>query len=301
MSTMFDDSEPASPLKALVVLASLEPEWRPILHLPNQVVLYNPTSHALSIRKHADETAGLVHRHVGNHCPFYHHALPTETHTEQRDGENGGDEFLLQISNGTASRPASRQARTIPEDTAGGGSNGNGSRSGTFGADNMAAGYFKAFFREEGRLDMGANGSVFLCQHMLDGNRLGHFAVKKIAVGQSHSYLLTILHENACVVTHHHAWLEMCQFSSFGRQVPTLHGQKVAVSTTSSTPAFADLATASRPASPTGPPSPAPEANPKSSSARIKTFRALHCAPPAERERVWRELGLAAENVPGRS
>ena len=30
---------------------------------------------------------------------------------------------------------------------------------------------------------------------MLDGNPLGYFAVKKIAVGQSHSYLLNILRE----------------------------------------------------------------------------------------------------------
>jgi hypothetical protein len=28
----------------------------------------------------------------------------------------------------------------------------------------MAEGYFKAFFQEEARLGMGANGSVFLCQ-----------------------------------------------------------------------------------------------------------------------------------------
>ncbi|EED85856.1 predicted protein [Postia placenta Mad-698-R] len=28
----------------------LNPEWQPILHISNQVVLYNPTSHALSIR-----------------------------------------------------------------------------------------------------------------------------------------------------------------------------------------------------------------------------------------------------------
>ena len=30
---------------------------------------------------------------------------------------------------------------------------------------------------------------------MLDGNPLGHFAVKKIAVGESHTYLLEILRE----------------------------------------------------------------------------------------------------------
>lgn len=32
-------------------------------------------------------------------------------------------------------------------------------------------------------------------QHVLDGNPLGYFAVKKIAVGESHSYLYKILKE----------------------------------------------------------------------------------------------------------
>ncbi|KAJ3486519.1 hypothetical protein NLJ89_g11803 [Agrocybe chaxingu] len=95
----------------------------------------------------------------------------------------------------------------------------------------MAQGYFKTFFQEEYKLGMGANGSVFLCQHVLDGNPLGHFAVKKIAVGQSHSYLLNILREvrlleklhHPNIITYHHAWLENSQFSSFGPTVPTLH------------------------------------------------------------------------------
>jgi hypothetical protein len=65
----------------------------------------------------------------------------------------------------------------------------------------MAEGYFKAFFQEETRLGMGANGSVFLCQvrrtlsltgcisndsqmmidgqHVLNGNHLG-----KLSPGQ---------------------------------------------------------------------------------------------------------------------
>ena len=33
-----------------------------------------------------------------------------------------------------------------------------------FPVESMAEGYFKAFFKEEYRLGMGANGSVFLCQ-----------------------------------------------------------------------------------------------------------------------------------------
>ncbi|QRW17553.1 kinase domain protein [Rhizoctonia solani] len=59
-----------------------------------------------------------------------------------------------------------------------------------------SSGYYATFFREETRLGMGANGSVFLCQHVLNGIPLGHFAVKKIAVGDSPSYLMEILREH---------------------------------------------------------------------------------------------------------
>ena len=41
-------------------------------------------------------------------------------------------------------------------------------------------------------------------QHVLDGNPLGHFAVKKIAVGESHSYLLKILREVRLLERLHH-------------------------------------------------------------------------------------------------
>jgi hypothetical protein len=68
-------------------------------------------------------------------------------------------------------------------------------------------------------------------QHVLDNNPLGHFAVKKIAVGESHAYLLSILREvrlletlrHPNIITYHHAWLETTQFSSFGPRIPTLH------------------------------------------------------------------------------
>lgn len=70
--------------------------------------------------------------------------------------------------------------------------------------------------------------------------------MKKIAVGESHSYLLGILREvremsgsnisnlnefqirlletlrHRNIITYHHAWLETCQFSAFGPKVPTL-------------------------------------------------------------------------------
>ncbi|KAJ7788408.1 kinase-like protein [Mycena olivaceomarginata] len=197
---MPEDSQPSSPHGALVALVpSPEHEWQPIFHASNQVVLYNPTSHALSIQ-HSFNSPPPSSRPSSFRASNYFH--------------------LLAIANETTSRPSTPPTPTESR-----------SRRNTFPAEAMAEGYFKAFFQEECRLGMGANGSVYLCQHVLDGNALGHFAVKKIAVGESHSYLINILKEvrllerlhHPNIVTYHHAWLESCQFSSFGPKVPTLH------------------------------------------------------------------------------
>ncbi|KAF7984448.1 hypothetical protein HWV62_14534 [Athelia sp. TMB] len=214
---------------ALLALSpnSSAPGWQPILHASNQVVLYNPTSHALSIRHNRDVYySGSDTTH---YCPYCKQPLPPDFEYDIND--EAEEEFpestarapnyfqLLEIANETSSRPSSPGAENL------------GPRTGIFGADAMAEGYFKAFFQEECKLGMGAYGSVFLCQHVLDGNALGHFAVKKIAVGESHTYLLQILREvrllerlhHPNIITYHHAWLENCQFSSFGPKVPTLH------------------------------------------------------------------------------
>lgn len=128
---------------------------------------------------------------------------------------------LLEVSNDVSSRPSTPSSiePTSPSE-----------QSSTFAAETMAQGYFNAFFEEECKLGMGANGSVFLCQHVLDGNRLGRFAVKKVAVGESHTYLVDILREvrlleslrHPNIITYHHSWLETTQFSPFGPKVPAL-------------------------------------------------------------------------------
>ena len=46
-------------------------------------------------------------------------------------------------------------------------------------------GYYSRFFKEMTSLGRGMSGSVFLCQHVLNGNHLGYFACKKIPVGRS--------------------------------------------------------------------------------------------------------------------
>lgn len=88
---------------------------------------------------------------------------------------------------------------------------------------------------------MGAEGSVFLCQvretpitpvskppltippqHVLEGNPLGHYAVKKIAVGSSSPYLFKMLREvrllealrHPNIIPYHHVWIETTKFSS---------------------------------------------------------------------------------------
>ena len=169
----------------LYTLVPLDPEWQPILHASNQVVLYNPTSHALSVRRHSSSTSatnGIVKRgdiRGTRRCPYCHRSIG-------HDGPDGEDETdpddileedfddhprsrvpnyfqLLEISNETASVPSTPQTSTprrsgtpvpqddIVDDT-------------PFRPGNMAEGYFEAFFQEECRLGMGANGSVYLCR-----------------------------------------------------------------------------------------------------------------------------------------
>ncbi|KAI0674365.1 kinase-like protein [Trametes maxima] len=318
---MFDETDPPSPSGALVALGPLDPEWQPILHVSDQVVLYNPTSHALSIRTHARPSTRTL-THPGR-CPYCHRALPAGGDRGQHEEDDLDSDVediephsnrapnyfhLLEVAN-ESSRPASLDGVSAADDEPSAGPS-------AFRADNMAEGYFKAFFQEVCRLGMGANGSVYLCQHVLDGNSLGYFAVKKVAVGQSHSYLLNTLREvrlleklhHPNIITYHHAWLEPSQFSSFGPRIPTLHilmqwaeagslddlidtrlGRRAP-----NLPHFRTSGPTSRGASSPSSPSPTPSTPEQgySRTARIRAFRALQRAPPEERERLRHEMGL---------
>ncbi|KAF8898129.1 kinase-like domain-containing protein [Gymnopilus junonius] len=276
-----------------------EEQWQPILHASNQVVLYNPRSHALSItpasglepmvsgvvvaRRLRREESSSAARVTSDLCPYCKQTLPPgfigfrRTHpgtgeSSRRDEEDddvlrrwghfdtsdddedeesadidavstdpayharASDYFrLLEVANETSSAASGSRRASISgallEPRVGAGADEAKLERRRTQVTKMAEGYFETFFQEEYKLGMGANGSVFLCQHMLDGHSLGHFAVKKIAVGESHSYLFNILREvrllerlhHPNIITYHHAWLENAQFSSFGPKVPTLH------------------------------------------------------------------------------
>ena len=170
---------------ALVPSQDRETSWRPILHASNQVVLYNPTSHALTIHHSSHSTT--LDQPVPPLCPYCSQTLPTgrterdgSVHAHEQDslftnlnrfedvsGPRAANYFhLLQVANDSASRPPSPPLRSTPSVSSSSADTRTPSPSGenVFTPESMAEGYFKAFFQEEARLGMGANGSVFLCQ-----------------------------------------------------------------------------------------------------------------------------------------
>ncbi|XP_004347016.1 hypothetical protein CAOG_05331, partial [Capsaspora owczarzaki ATCC 30864] len=94
----------------------------------------------------------------------------------------------------------------------------------------LNTGYYKRFFIEEQRIGSGLRGQVFKCRHEIDNLFLGHYAVKKVPVGDRKPWLLRMLREvhllnrlhHANIIGYKHAWCEMHQSTPFGPAVPCL-------------------------------------------------------------------------------
>ncbi|KAL8784709.1 MAG: hypothetical protein Q9213_003805 [Squamulea squamosa] len=92
----------------------------------------------------------------------------------------------------------------------------------------FSQGYFKRFFVEEKELGRGGKGVVLLVKHVLDGVTLGHFACKRVPVGDDHEWLKKVLIEvqllqylsHQHLVSYRHVWLEDVKLSNFGPSVP---------------------------------------------------------------------------------
>ncbi|BGP51178.1 putative serine/threonine-protein kinase iks1 [Rhodotorula kratochvilovae] len=144
--------------------------------------------------------------------------------------ETGQSYFdLLSEVNSLAPSAASTAPRALPTPADARGAGGAGER---LDQGQMNEGYFSRFFEELQLLGKGGQGSVFLVRHVLNGEALGLYACKKIAVGDSTPSLLSILREvhllesatHANITRYHHAWLETSSpRSAFAPPVPTLH------------------------------------------------------------------------------
>lgn len=91
-------------------------------------------------------------------------------------------------------------------------------------------GYYERFFKEEKLLGRGARGTVHLTTHILQGEMLGMFAVKKIPVGDDVQWLLRTIKEvhvleglhHPNLVSYRHSWVEVYQPTQMGPPVPGL-------------------------------------------------------------------------------
>ncbi|CUS08599.1 unnamed protein product [Tuber aestivum] len=88
--------------------------------------------------------------------------------------------------------------------------------------------YFERFFVIEKELGRGGTGVVLLVRHLLDGVSLGHFACKRVPVGDNHKWLEKVLMEvqllqqlsHTNLVSYRHVWLENVHLTTFGPSVP---------------------------------------------------------------------------------
>jgi len=87
--------------------------------------------------------------------------------------------------------------------------------------------YFNTFFLEERELGRGGKGVVLLVRHEIDGCHLGHFACKRVPVGNDHAWLEKVLVEvellaklsHPNLVSYRHVWLEDVKLNRFGPSV----------------------------------------------------------------------------------
>ncbi|KAI2782527.1 kinase-like protein [Daldinia loculata] len=93
--------------------------------------------------------------------------------------------------------------------------------------DAFSPNYFQRFFVEERELGRGGKGVVLLVRHEIDGCALGHFACKRVPVGDDHAWLEKVLIEvellaklsHPNLVSYRHVWLEDVKTTRFGPSV----------------------------------------------------------------------------------
>lgn len=204
-----------------------------------QLVLYNQDNQAVTVQHYLTEphftsldpnTPIQVTQESGN-CPYCHQAIPETTTKPKNDEPDYMDRNYFRLlassqSSTAANSPAQSRSSTFSSATP---------ANPAVNAQNLNEnafnqGYYSKFFVEVNKLGKGFRGSVFLCEHMLDGVKLGKYAIKKVAIGNNHPWLVRMLREvhllerlrHPNIVSYKHSWLEYNRLTAFGPEVPCL-------------------------------------------------------------------------------
>ncbi|KAF4212900.1 hypothetical protein CNMCM8980_000253 [Aspergillus fumigatiaffinis] len=208
-----------------------------VLRHNDSVVVFDRDSQQLVLRNASDSHAGLELAD----CPYCHRPLREsnagqEGHHASPQAEFVNPDYFRMLHNSLPSSadsstpPSPRRRLVQPAFADGPTSEPTPSISGTQGISSAAftQDYFKKFFVEERILGKGGKGVVLLVKHVLDGVSLGHYACKRVPVGDDHEWLEKVLgevqllqhlsHQN--LVSYRHVWLENAKISTFGPSVP---------------------------------------------------------------------------------
>ncbi|KAJ5980352.1 hypothetical protein N7481_007650 [Penicillium waksmanii] len=212
-----------------------------VLRHNDSVVVLDRDSQQLALRNAADAHEGNLEF---SDCPWCHRPMRDSSRGRHRGTEDPEAEFVNPNyfrmlnnslpSSASSSRPPSPRRRLVQPALPRGITSApsqpapaqapppQGISSAAFSQD-----YFKRFFVEEKELGKGGKGVVLLVKHMLDGVSLGHYACKRVPVGDDHEWLEKVLgevqllqhlsHQN--LVSYRHVWLENAKISTFGPPV----------------------------------------------------------------------------------
>ncbi|KAL4973965.1 kinase-like domain-containing protein [Aspergillus desertorum] len=210
-----------------------------VLRHDGSVVVYDPISKQLVLR----DAAEAEHDDNDPQCPYCRRPLREENLSQDNHHPRTQPEFVnpeyfrmlhnrlppASVDSSTSRSQTRRLVQPVLADSPSSGSsqsrvhNGHGISSAAFTPD-----YFKRFFVEETVLGKGGKGVVLLVKHVLDGVSLGHYACKRVPVGDDHEWLEKVLievqtlqhlsHQN--LVSYRHVWLENAKITTFGPSVP---------------------------------------------------------------------------------
>ncbi|KAI8142073.1 kinase-like domain-containing protein [Fennellomyces sp. T-0311] len=197
-----------------------------------QMVLYNRESRIVTVRQHVpsdtdDDAHSPMQLASAGKCPLCHRPFSRRSSSPKEDNQPDfmdRNYFRLLASTTPIQSPRTTQGRSNREDDI------PGMR---LNANAFNEGYYEKFFVERKKLGRGFRGSVYLCEvsmHELDGVKLGKYAVKKVAVGNNHPWLVKMLREvhllerlrHPNIINYKHAWLEYNRLTPFGPEIPCL-------------------------------------------------------------------------------